>query len=197
MNYNLDKVYVVDIETDGFLDKLTKLHVLSCAYKDGNGQWNVKSTTKKEDIRTLFENPNNIIVGHFFLGFDKPALQKLYPDIEFNAFIIDSLGISWYLYDERRSHGLEAWGEDFGVPKPKIEDWDSLTYEEYKERCEEDSKINTNLWVKQLRELRDIYDNDKDIIRIIRYLNFKIECLYDQERLKVIVTGKPRGSCIF
>lgn len=190
MNYNLDRVYIVDIETDGFLDELTKLHVLSCAYKDGNGQWNVKSTTKKEDIRKIFENPNNVVVGHFFLGFDKPALQKLYPDIEFNAFIIDSLGLSWYLYDERRTHGLESWGEDFGVPKPKIDDWNSLTFEQYRERCEEDAKINTNLWVKQLRELRDIYDNDGDIIRIIRYLNFKIECLYDQERLKVRVDKK-------
>lgn len=190
MQYNLDKVFVVDIETDGLLDELTKLHVLSCAYKDDDNSWNVKSTNRKEDIKKLFENPANIIVGHFFLGFDKPALQKLYPDVEFNAFIIDSLGISWYLHDERRSHGLESYGEEMGVPKPKIDDWDNLTYEEYKHRCEEDVKINTNIWVKFLRELRDIYNNDKDILRVIRYLNFKIECLHDQERLKVRVDKK-------
>ena len=186
--FSLDKVFIVDIETDGFLEDLKKLHVLSCTYQDTNGKWQIKSTTKKEDIRKLFENPHNTIVGHFFLGFDLPALKLLFPDINFQANIIDTLGLSWYLYDEKRKHGLEEWGEFFGVPKPEIEDWENLTYEEYRHRCEEDTKINTNLWLKFLRELREIYNNDDSaIIRIIKYLNFKIECLKDQRDIKLRV----------
>lgn len=43
-----------------------------------NGKWNIKSTNKEEDIAKVFENPNNTVVGHFFLGYDLPALKKCF-----------------------------------------------------------------------------------------------------------------------
>lgn len=173
--FDLDKVFVVDIECDGLLEELTKLHVLSCAYKTGD-TWTVKSTKKEEDISKLFSNPNNIIVGHFFLGYDIPALKKLFPNIVFNAQIIDTLPLSQYLYNERQSHGLEAWGTDLGVKKVEIsdEEWKNLSYEKAKERCEEDCKINVNLYLKMLKLLRELYSSDEEIFSVMKYANFKI-----------------------
>lgn len=187
---NLDNVFVVDIECDGLLDKLSKLHVLSVGYVSSDG-WQIKSTNKRDDIQRLVGNSDNVIVGHNFIGFDKPALEKLGYD--FKAQIIDTLGLSWYLYNEYFEHGLEAWGERFGVPKPKIDDWENLTFEEYKNRCEEDVKINTNLWVKMLSLLRELYDSDdKKIETVIKYFTFKMECLHYQESNKILI---DRGKC--
>ena len=183
---NLNGVFVCDIECDGLLDELTKLHVLSCAYPDGQGSWGIMSTNDKDKIQGLVGNPDNIIVGHHFVGFDKPALQKL--GFDFNAQIIDTLGLSWYLYNERIQHGLADWGKFFGIPKPEIENWKDLSYEEYKHRCEEDVKINTNLWIKMLALLRELYDGDENaVVNVVKYFTFKMECLRIQEENKILI----------
>lgn len=182
MDFN--NVFVVDIECDGLLDVLSKLHVLSAGYFR-DGEWKIISTNDRDRIQNLIGNPDNIIVGHNFVCFDKPALEKL--GFEFKARVIDTLGLSWYLYNEHLKHGLEAWGERFGVPKPEIEDWTSLSYEEYKHRCEEDVKINVNLWVKMMALLKDLYEDDKAIDGILKYFTFKMECLHYQEQNKVLI----------
>ena len=183
---NLDKAMVCDIECDGLLDELTKIHVLSCSYPDGKGGWRILSTNDRDKIQSFVGNPENIIVGHFFLGYDKPALIKL--GFDFQAQVICTLGLSWYLYNEMIRHGLADWGEIFGVPKPEIEDWDNLTYEEYKHRCEEDVKINTNLWVKMLALLRELYDGDEEaVVNVVKYFSFKMECLHIQEEFKIMI----------
>lgn len=185
---DLDNVLVGDIESIGYLEELSSfkdLHVFSCGYKS-DGKWNIKSTNKKEDIEKVVGNPNNTIVFHNGISYDKPALIKM--GIDFKANIIDTLAISYYLYSERDKHGLEAWGEFFNVPKPKIEDWKNLTFEQYKERCEEDVKINTNLWVMMLSYLRELYDNnDELIVKTISYLNHKAEMLYIQDQNPILI----------
>lgn len=183
---DLNNVCIVDIETDGLLDKLTKLHVLSVSYKDKNGNWNIISTNSEERIQKLVGNPDKIIVGHNFIPYDKPALEKLGYTV--NATIIDTLALSWYLYGELPKHGLEYWGEILGVKKPEIDDWENLSYEQYKTRCEEDVKINTNLWIKCLNLLRELYDSDeKAIEKVIKFANFKMENIKVQEENKILI----------
>lgn len=195
---NLDKAKIADIEADGLLDELTKIHVLSLAYPDKKGKYKIKSTSSLDDIVSLLENPDNIIVGHNFIKFDIEAVKKVKPDIEIKAFIIDTLYLSFYLYSERDDHKLESWGEFFGVEKPKIEpgEWkgplEGETQEQFQakmtHRCEEDVKINTNLWVKCLRYLRKIYDNDDAlIINVIKNLNNKGYCLLSQEQNPILL----------
>lgn len=188
---DLDRVFIADIETKGLLDEIHNeddFHVLSIGYKDQSDKWLFKSTNKREDILKVFENPNNTIVGHFFIPYDAQALEKLF-NFKIQATIIDSLAISWYLYNTQAKHGLEEWGLQLGVPKVEIHpsEWKTLSYEKAKERCETDVKININLWVKFLAYLRELYDNDEQIIRIIKYLNFIMECYREQERQKIQV----------
>ncbi len=186
---NLDKVFVSDIETIGFLKKIKSfedLHVMSCSFQDKEGKWQVMSFNKKEDIQKLFGNTDNTIVMHNGICYDKPVLEKM--GIEVKAQLIDTLPLSYYLYSEREKHGLAVWGEFFGVPKPEIDNWEGLTYEEYKHRCEEDVKINTNLWLMILKYLRALYDNDEElIIKTIKYLNFKATKLFSQERNPICI----------
>lgn len=169
---------VADIETDGFV--ATKIHCLSyCNPEDGG----VHSITDYEEMKELLQREDIVFIIHNGIRYDKPTLQRILG-ITIKAKIIDSLPLSWYLFPSRKSHGLEAWGEEFGVPKPKIDDWSSLSVEEYIHRCEEDVKINLKLWLKQLAYLKNLYDYDgKSINRLTSYFQFKMECVREQEEL--------------
>lgn len=186
---NLDnKVYVIDFESDGLVDQATKIWCMGIGWQDKSGKWQVKSTTDYDDMRKVLGNPDNTVVCHNIVRFDVPLYEKIIGE-KVQASIVDSLGLSWYLYPERGQgeHGLAVWGTEFGVPKPKIDDWENLTVEEYCHRVEEDIKININLWVKQYNYLRKIYEDPKDIVRIISYLNFKLLCLKIQEDEKILI----------
>lgn len=185
---NLDKVYVIDAESNGLVPESTKIWCMGIGWKNKDGNWVVKSTTNYDDMRNVLGNSENTIVCHNLIRFDVPLYEK-HLGVKVKANLVDSLGLSWYLYPERGQgeHGLAVWGEHFGVPKPKIDDWDNLTVEEYCHRVEEDIKINIRLWVKQYEYLKKIYENPKDIVRIISYLNFKLTCLKIQEEDGILI----------
>lgn len=187
--FNLDGALVIDIETRGLLDKLKSkedLHVMSVGWKS-EGKWNIKSTNREEDIAKIFENPNNTVVGHFFLAYDLPALKIMFPNINFRAKIIDSLALSHYLANDRLKHGLEDYGIEFNYEKVKIseEEWENLTYEKAEERCRRDVEINCILWDKQLTLLRELYETDDEIHSPIARCNFKMELLHIQENNRI------------
>ena len=184
---DLGNVLVIDIETNGLLNVVNKLHVMSAGWKNSNGIWQIKSTNKEDDIRKVFENPNNTVVGHFFLGYDIHALKKLFPSINFRAQIIDTLSLSHYLFNDRLKHGLEDWGIEFGFEKVKIsdEEWENLSYEKAVERCERDVFINALLWDKEISLLRELYKEDEAILSPIKRANFKVVIQHIQETNKI------------
>lgn len=171
---------IFDVETDGLLNKATKIHVLS--YRKGNGP--VISIFDYDEMRQLLLN-EPVLIGHNIICFDVPVLEKILG-IKIKARLIDTLALSWSLNHTRIIHGLESYGDEFGVPKPKIEDWEGLTSKQYAHRCEEDVKINTHLWKQLKSKLLDLYghENKNQADKFIRYLSFKMDCLREQERSK-------------
>lgn len=179
---NLDEPYVGDIETTGLLEDMeglkSDLHVLGICYLNTEGVWSAITTNKEDDVKKVFENPDNTIIGHNFYMFDIPALEKIFKDINIKATIIDSLLVAWYIEPNRikegGKYGLADYGEEFGVKKPEIDDWQNLSYEEYENRVTQDIKINTNTWFKHLRMLRELYENNDDVIKsLLRFLMTK------------------------
>lgn len=167
---------VFDIETDGL--NSTKIHVLAYSY-DGK---EVFHTADYDAMRDFFQS-QEVLVGHNIIRFDIPAVEKVLG-IKVKARLIDTLALSWYLNHDRAKHGLEGYGEDYGVPKPKITDWNNLSYEEYAHRCCEDVKINSRLYRDLVIKLNEIYDDKSDMDRLISYLSFKLECAAEQEALQ-------------
>lgn len=165
---------VFDIECDGF--NPTKIHCI--AVNDGKE----KATASYKNMAKFFAS-SEVLVGHNIQRFDVPVVERLLG-IKVEAFLIDTLALSWYLEPDRAEHGLESYGEEFGVPKPKVTDWVGLTKEEYIHRCSEDVKINTLLWQKQLKQLRKMYPDEEELMRFLRYINFKMDCAREQEALK-------------
>jgi transposase len=169
---------VFDIETNGLLDVLTKIHVLSYSH-DGK---EVKHTHNYDEMRKFFTETETL-VGHNIIRFDIPAVEKVLG-IKVNARLVDTLALSWYLNHDRQKHGLEGYGVDYGVPKPVIKDWDSLTAEEYAHRCDEDVKINARLWRDLDIKLNKLYQDKEEKDRLIDYLTFKMDCAREQEALR-------------
>jgi len=117
---------VFDIETDGF--NATKIW---CATVNNLTTGSKYTMVDVERMKEYFSNPNLVLIVHNGESFDKPTLERLLG-IKIEATLIDTLGLSWYLYPTRQLHGLAAWGEDFGVPKPTVleEEWKGLPQEE-------------------------------------------------------------------
>lgn len=144
--------FIFDIEADGLLDTITKIHCLS--------YWELGTDFKatiytKEDIEQFFKEDHRY-VGHYITMYDFKALNMIYGIPKPNNFV-DTLALSWYLSPERGEHGLESYGDEFGVPKLPIDDWQNLTIEQYTARCERDVEINRILWNYQRKKLQEIY----------------------------------------
>lgn len=172
--------FVVDIESDGLLDTVTKIHVVG--WLDIATGKNGTITDYSKMIR-FFTQKDLTIIGHNFYRFDKPLVEMILG-IKLEAKIVDTLFISWYLEPERLKHGLEFYGEDFGIPKPKVVDWTEQPIEVYINRVVEDVKINTRLFLNQIKYLNNLYPNKEDSRRLVRYLMFKAECALEQEEVK-------------
>ena len=171
------KICVFDIEGDSL--NPTKIWVMSAAIYS-NGKWRLKSTTNYEEMRKFFLNTDTL-VGHNITLWDIPNIERIL-NIKIKADLIDTLALSWYLEPYRMKHGLEFWGEEFGISKPKIDNWETQSIEDYTHRCEEDVKINCKLVDKQWKDLNNLYDGDKKAIdRLVKYLMFKMDCAREAE----------------
>jgi hypothetical protein len=179
---------VIDIETDGLMDDegelkkaATKIHCMSVnQFHEGN--WRMFTLTDPDKMKEFLSDVD-CLVGHNIIRFDVPMLEKML-DITIHARKIDTLGLSWYLYPLRNKHGLDSWGNDLGIEKPKIADWQNQTIEEYINRCEQDVRINTEVFQLQKKYLLDIYGTWERANRIVGYLSFKLDCAREQSEVK-------------
>lgn len=179
MKWGDKELVVFDLECDNLLFEVTKIYCLCyCKVAEPN---KIYTLTDYEDIKKFFLNPNYYRIAHNGLLFDCLVAEKIL-NISISTDFIDTLFISWIIFFERNSHGLEKFGEDFGVEKPKIEDWKNLTIEKYSYRCQEDVKINYLLWMKQYKFLMELYEDEKQVIKFIKYLTFKGVCIQYQLR---------------
>jgi len=146
-------IVVLDSESDGLAYECTKLHVLSYT-RDGE---TYHSTGDYDDMRAVIRSAD-LLVAHNSIRHDQVVFNRILGiPMDYTKWI-DTLALSWYLYPERNRHGLADWGQDLGVAKPKVDDWQNLSFEEYAHRCEEDTKINWMLWKKMERRLEKIYE---------------------------------------
>ena len=162
---------VFDVEADNLLDDATKIHCLSYT-SDGS---NYDTLFNYNDMRELLRNQRGLI-GHNIIRYDVPLLEKILG-IKIRARLFDTLPMSWVVNHQRtKKHGLETFGEDFGIPKPLVNDWVNGTPEEYAHRCVEDVKINWCLWQDLLKKFMIIYQKDKILLdKFFRYLEFKMK----------------------
>lgn len=183
-------IYASDLESTGLLNKMAlqenpKLHNFCSLHIESQEIVLLEGSQRKEIQNWL--NQGHTFITHNCKTYDDPALKFLGYDTS-KVKWIDSLLLSWYLEPSRMIHGLAQYGEEFGVPKPKIENWEDQTQEEYNHRVIEDCKIQRKLWLKQVARLQELYGKDVGSFdRLISYLMWKGDCLRIQQDRKVKV----------
>jgi len=168
---------VFDIEADDLYEGATKIHCL--AYTRAGEEPTV--LYDYGDMRDFLTSAN-WLVAHNGIRYDKRVIKKILG-VDITATFYDTLPLAWYLDHDQLKHGLEFYGEKYGVPKPHVEDWKSLTKEEYGHRCAEDVKINWKLWKDLTKRLMFLYKDKKEADRFLKYLSFKMECAAYQEQV--------------
>ncbi len=157
---------VFDLETDGLLDDVTKIHCLviydseddtTCIYNDqGSQEPIVRGVQRLEDA--------DVLVGHNIIGFDLPVLQKIYLWFDPQAFVLDTLLLSRLYHTDRAEtdkqldisrmplqlrgrHSLESYGYRLGEYKGefgKTTDWQEWS-PEMETYCAQDVLVTTKL----------------------------------------------------
>jgi len=169
--------YVCDFEADSLTP--TKIWCLGCQDVDENV---VRTTVNYDNMRKLLTNPEHTLIIHNGKRWDVPNVERLLG-IKIVCKVIDTLFLSWYLEPNRPKHGLDSYGEEAGIPKPPIDDWEDLPIEDYLHRVTEDVKINMYVWKKQLTMLRKLYNNDwEEISRLIDFLMLHATVAANQEK---------------
>ena len=188
------KIYAADVEATGLLHHLVeqgdkaKLHNL-CVMDivDCNmTTFHTDTEQQHKDIQDLLDQPT-IFIMHNGICYDKNALKHFGYDVS-KVIFVDTLALSWYLDLNRDKHGLENYGEEFGVPKPSIVDWESLTQQDYDHRVQEDVKIQYRTYKKLKSMFEELYGEMTDYEfcthKVVKYLNFKMEQLEEQQNTK-------------
>lgn len=164
------KTCIFDIETDGLLDTVTRLHCLVILDPDTGEMVSCHTPTEVAAGLSLLANAETV-VGHNILSFDIPVLKKLYnfkPHKDHQT-VLDTLVCTRLIYPDIKntdfamqktrhasalplrlfgSHSLEAWGFRLGVYKDtfgKTTDWKEWS-KEMQEYCEQDVRVTERLW---------------------------------------------------
>lgn len=126
---------IFDIETDGLLDTLTKIHCMCIKDTKTNQMYRYTPDTIVEGVKKLMTE-GATICGHNIIAFDIPAIQKLYPWFKVKKDkVIDTLVYARLVFSEINyidnkltrkkilptklygSHSLKAYGYRLGVLK--------------------------------------------------------------------------------
>lgn len=148
-----------DIEADGFLESVTKIH---CLVFKADGlvmryrQYDEPTHENVADgLRHLMKihQAGATLVAHNGIKYDLAVIKKLYPWFEYNEDkVLDTLVMSRLMFPNlfeerisqklelkiRGSHSLEAWGLRLGNPKSDYQGgWDTWS-QEMEDYCEQD-----------------------------------------------------------
>lgn len=157
--------YAFDIETNGLLDDLTKVHSLVLIDVDTGDMQSFGPPDVGEGARELMRAEQ--LIGHNVIKFDIPALKKVFPWFNVDpAKVFDTLVVSRLIWSDlgdqddkkiakglipasiRGSHSLKAWGYRLGELKGNFgetSDWSEWT-PEMQTYCEQDVRVTRSFF---------------------------------------------------
>jgi len=156
---------IFDLETNGFLEKLTKIHcnVIYDVDKHAYEIHDPEQGSIEDSLRKLREA--KCIIGHNIIGFDIQVIKKLFPKWKFTGKLIDTYVWAACAFPDIKSidfglfnkgilpgsligkHTLESYGYRLGVYKgkfAKLTDWEKWT-PEMSQYCKQDVTVTQRL----------------------------------------------------
>lgn len=201
--------YVYDIESDGLLEELTKIHCIVIKDKETgtvtryNDQDNGHPSIE-EGVRFLEECDERW--GHNILEFDEMAIRKVYPWFSPKGIARDSLVISRLIWTDLKdkdfryikknpsfpkyligSHSMAAWGLRLGCPK-----------DDYSERMREQGLDPWAEWNQEMEDYceQDVLSNLK-LIELIQRKNYSEEAIEIEQDVWQIINRQTRHGFKF
>lgn len=164
------KTYIFDIETNGLLDTMDRIHCIVIEDFATGVTWSYTPDEITAGVRKLEEADE--LVGHNIIGFDLQAIRKIYPKFKPKGIVKDTLCMTRVIWSDIKSadfglfrkgkisaknigrHSLESWGERLGELKGdygKTTDWaeytpEMLTY------CQQDVRVTSKLYYRILQK---------------------------------------------
>lgn len=172
--------YVFDIESDGLLDSITKIHSLVLYDLDTRDLFSFTPDGSPYSGRTGIEEgiellmDADLLVGHNILKFDLPAIEKVtgrrYTGERFDTLTVSRLiwtnladqdfnlakrkKLSHFPADMVGKHSLKAWGFRLGILKGnfgELTDWKDWS-PEMQSYCEQDVRVSVALYERIQKE---------------------------------------------
>ena len=158
---------IFDIETDGLLETVTKVHciVIYDIDNDKMRSFTGEVTRLEFDDALFFLKNFSEIIGHNILNFDLPVLKKIFDyEPEPTQTIRDTLVWSKLVYpnrgqrdadnkaidkDQYGRHSLKSWGQRLNFPKNEFNEFEEFS-QDMLEYCENDVELNYKLYCKLL-----------------------------------------------
>lgn len=194
-------MYVFDLEGNGLLDDVTVIH---CGVFIHTETQDCKVFEPHQIQEMLaFMSTQKILCGHNVLGYDFPALKKLYG-FEFKGTIVDTLVMSRLLFPTRQTpavvakqareqgqrmpgpHSVASWGYTLGLGKLHHEEWDVYS-EAMKQRCLYDTAIQVKLFkhcrqaMTELKFPREVMNRTFKVFRILNEME-QYGWLFDKQK---------------
>jgi len=168
------KMLIIDIETDGLLDKMTTVHcAVAKDYKTGV-VYKFGPDQISDFVRLI---DGQVVIGHNIINFDLPALYhwcdthkelfigEIYPQPKME---IDTLVLSRLLNPDRERpkglpqkvgpHSLQAWGYRVGIYKGDYGKKEAA-FDEYNEDmlayCVQDTEVTEKVYKALLKEMEN------------------------------------------
>ena len=152
---------IFDIETDGLISDVTKIHSIVIKDIDTDKMYSYHGDKIGRGLYIL--SGANLLVGHNILKFDLPVIKKLYPEYKIEGEVLDTLLVSRLIWTNRKEidfrmkelplklagrHSLESWGFRLGLRKGDFlkENDFSKWSPEMQKYCERDVEVNYELY---------------------------------------------------
>lgn len=157
---------VFDIETNGLLDSITKVHCIVAKDIDTQEVYSYRPTELKAGVDLLLNAKQ--LIGHNIQDFDIPALEQIFK-VKFENELVDTLLISRLIWTDIKDkdfrdkvvpsqligkHSLDAWGYRLGKRKGdyiKTHGFEEWT-EEMQSYCENDVEVTYLFYLKILQQ---------------------------------------------
>jgi DNA polymerase I-like protein with 3'-5' exonuclease and polymerase domains len=158
---NGERWLIFDLESDGLYDNVTVIHCI-VVYDIGLQQTFSYGPDCIADALAHLATAD-VLIGHNILFYDVPVLSKLYPSVQLNGRIIDTLictRLIWpkeilYTLDDEQytqvpknlkgSASLKAWGWRLADHKIDFKDFSEYS-EEMLAYCQQDVAVTKKLW---------------------------------------------------
>jgi DNA polymerase I-like protein with 3'-5' exonuclease and polymerase domains len=174
------------MEANGLLPEVTKIHCF-VAYNTEKDTW---FELTPDNIAQLpqFLYMCSTLSFHNGIGYDLPVIEKV-AHTQYKGQCFDTLIVSRILWADKEGklpHSVETYGNEFGVEKPKHEDWSTYT-SEMLHRCKEDVKIQTLIYKKQMTYIEQLSIRDSRItnesMNKVFELEFKVAEIIEQQAM--------------